>query len=144
MSKNPKHRPKNTKRIESMIHWFDVVLSDARIIDDRDYEDFYTEDLPPVPQNMTLDHWFSLMIKGEETSVSDDEQELLEWIDSIQDLKKHFANSPRSNKMAAYELAAKLFNKQLSIDQSHNERLTENPTTGCALQRALNRAISKK
>jgi hypothetical protein len=41
MSKNPKHRPPNMRRIESMARSLSTALADARIIENHDLVELY-------------------------------------------------------------------------------------------------------
>jgi hypothetical protein len=138
MKKNPRHRPQDTTRIESMLRWYETALADARIMDDGDIEELYI-DISPKP-DMTLDRQMSLIIRWSKAGCIDDIEgrtedatEVLEWMEEVADAHKLI------RKMQAYKVAAELFNNQLKISQSYGYRLNENPTTASAIQRAVGR-----
>jgi hypothetical protein len=138
MKKNPRHRPQDTIRIESMLRWYETALADARIMDDGDIEELYA-DISPKP-DMSLERQISLMVRWNKAGGIDDierltegEREVLEWLDEVADARKPI------RKMQAYRVAAELFNNQLKISQSYGDRLEEKPTTASAIQRAVSR-----
>jgi hypothetical protein len=138
MKKNPRHRLKNSQRIESMVRWYETALADARVMDNGDIDELLL-DAPPKP-DMTMEHQLSLMHRwlragsiDNINGLSQDEREVLEWLDELADARKLIP------KMKAYEVAAALFNGQLATAQSQGERLDEKPATSAAIQRAVSR-----
>ncbi len=138
MKKNPRHRLQDTIRIESMLRWYETALADARIMDDGDIEELYA-DISQKP-DMSLEHLMFLMVCWNKAGciddiegLTEDEQEVLEWMDNVADARKPI------RKMQAYKVAAELFNNQLKISQSYGDRLDEKPATAGAIQRAVNR-----
>jgi hypothetical protein len=136
--KNPRHRPQNNQRIESMVRWYEVALADARIMDTGDIDELLIE-APPKP-DMTVERQLSLMLRWLQAGsidnidcLSQDERDVLEWLDELADARKLIP------KMKAYEVAAALFNSQLATAQSQGERLDEKPATPAAIQRAVSR-----
>lgn len=138
MKKNPRHRPQNTARIESMLRWNETALTDARVLDEGDVEDLYANKSPKP--DLTLEQQISLMLRWSKAGciddvegLTEDERDVLEWMEEVADARKPVS------KMVAYRVAAALFNNQLKIAQSHGYRLDEKPTTAEAIQRAVNR-----
>lgn len=110
-----------------------------------------------------LTEWIEKKDIDDINGISDDERKLLNWFSELQDAQKQsasrFCPPPRkkikpedllslkflerfesiTKKMKVYNVAAASFNNQLSRDQLRGERINEKPTTGSAIQRALNR-----
>lgn len=153
MKKNPRHRPQDTIRIESMLRWYETALVDSRVVeqikindsDEKGEEEEGAKNLHPYAKilpkpHITYDRQMSLMLLCAKTSciddiedLTEDEREILFFLDEYVDDLKHI------NKMLAYKVAAELFNNQLKISQSHGDRLNEKPATAGAIQRAVSR-----
>lgn len=138
MKKNPRHRPPNTVRIESMLRWYETALTDARVMDEGDIQELYAN-ITPKP-DMTLERQMSLMLRWSKAGciddierLTEDEREVLEWMEDVADAHK------TARKMVAYKVAAASFNNQLKIAQSHGYRLNEKPATAGTIQKTVNR-----
>jgi hypothetical protein len=110
-----------------MRRWFEVALSETRIISPGDIEELYlqaNESVPPLPFeefHQLIMNW--VKAGGETEQFTPAEQRYLDWFN-----EQRFASQPTStdkqpNKMLVYRIAAALFNNQLSGAQSRGERL---------------------
>lgn len=138
MKKNPRHRPQDTTRIESMLRWYETALTDARIKDDGDIEELCINTSPKP--DMTLERQMSLITRWSKAGciddiegLTEDESEVLEWMDELMNARK----TPAKTKVN--EVAAALFNNQLKVSQSMGYRLDEKTATSGAIQRAVSR-----
>lgn len=124
--------------------WFEVALSDARIISPGDIEELFlqaNESVPPLPFeefHQLIMNWVKAGFETEQFTPA--EQRYIDWFEEQQYASRPISTAPRTDKMLVYRIAAALFNNQLSGAQSRGERLAEKPITPDALQRALHRA----
>lgn len=141
--KRPPHRPRNERRIASMLAWFDVACKESmKIVDPDDFRDVF-ENRPKLPEIPT-EEWLNLVLRwlrsaGNPKDFTPDERARFEWLQDFQEEMPRVSSGPRADKMQVYRTAAALFNNQLASDQAHGDRLGEKPVTPSALQRAVHR-----
>lgn len=158
MSKNPKHRPPNMRRIESMARHYVAAWETLIIRDELNRDKLYggseylikEHDLSNIDKlHMAIDE-LNLFIKylheGDNMELSDEQDSIIDWHEQRSEIYVPLSREPRGDRMLVYRIAAATFNNQLAIDQAGNEilglepsRLDEKPTTASALQRALSR-----
>ncbi len=148
---DPRHRPSNTKRIESMLNWYMVALEATTVRGQAHIEELYSgKEFKPLNLALTPEHELSLILKYDasptDNELSEEEEQVIEWHALERETAIPLSKFLYGYKMTVYAVAASLFNDQLAKDQRGDKalgiapcRLNESPTTPGALQRAIHR-----
>lgn len=148
---NPRHRPQNIRRIESILRCYEMAFDSWIIRDNECFNELYsgTEFKPLDTELQPMDE-LALILRynreGYSLELTPDEESVIDWHEQLNSVSEPLSKAPRKDKMVAYRIAAALFNNQLARDQKGDafwgiapSRLDEAPITRFGVEKAINR-----